>query len=190
MRKVSIQRNTGFTLIETFVAISILSLSILATFTAVQSGLRSSSIAKDQISAFYLTQEAMEYIKNVRDENALASLANPSSVSWLRGLAELSSDPCYQGNVCDLDAFHPATQPSAFQRCGTTSGSCPNLRQDTVTGLYGYTAAWPVSYFKREIQIDPVALNSNEAKVTVTVTWTTRGLQKTLQISELLYNRE
>ena len=44
----------GFTLVETLVAISVLSLSIAGAFTAVQGGIQSSTVAKDQITAFYL----------------------------------------------------------------------------------------------------------------------------------------
>src|SRR5882724_6625079 len=64
----------GFTLVETMVAISILSLSILATFTAVQLGISKSLYAKDQITAFYLGQEAFEALQNVRDQNGLANI--------------------------------------------------------------------------------------------------------------------
>ena len=60
---VSLRSKQGFTLVESLVAISILSLSILATFTAVQGGLKSSNYVKDEIVAYYLTQEAIEYIK-------------------------------------------------------------------------------------------------------------------------------
>ncbi|HEY0220976.1 MAG TPA: prepilin-type N-terminal cleavage/methylation domain-containing protein, partial [Candidatus Paceibacterota bacterium] len=86
----------GFTLVESLVAISILSLSILSTFTVVSSSLKSSSLAKEQVIAFYLAQEAMEYIKNVRDNNALASL-NGGANTWLTGLSSAQADPCWYG---------------------------------------------------------------------------------------------
>ncbi len=72
-------KNKGFTLVETLVAISILSLSILAGFTAVQNSLKSSVTAKNQMIAFYLTQDAMEFIKNKRGKRK-------KNTPYLRGL--------------------------------------------------------------------------------------------------------
>lgn len=180
------KKNIGFTLVETLVAISILSLSILATFTAVQNGLQTSITAKDQIVAYYLAQEAMEYVKNIRDENALNSL-DGSSVNWLTGLVVTSgggSGPCDFGKTCTIDSAL-----KVVTACSAGFGTCPNLRQDTSTGLYGYTSSWPASNYKREIQFTNVVSNY-EVKVTINITWNTRGTSKTFQVSQLLFNRE
>ena len=56
--------NAGFTLIESLVAISILLLSISAPLTIASKGLASSFFARDQITAFYLAQDAVEYIRD------------------------------------------------------------------------------------------------------------------------------
>ena len=52
-------KNSGFTLVETLVAVAILSIAILATFSAVQNGLQDSGISKERITAFWLAQEGM-----------------------------------------------------------------------------------------------------------------------------------
>src|SRR4051812_46204680 len=113
----------GFTLVETLVAVSILSLSIGAAFAAVQSGLQASSGAKDQVTAFYLAQEGMEYIKNVRDNNALNAI-NGGSNTWLTGMAASSGDFCYFGKVCSIDS-----PLGTIANCGSASitTSPPNL---------------------------------------------------------------
>src|SRR3989338_6292235 len=103
------KNNLGFTLVETLVAISILSISITATFTAVQNGIQNSTIAKDQTTAFYLAQEAMEFIKNKRDENALNSISGGPN-QWLTGMSNAGGDPCYFGGggtsqkTCRIDS--------------------------------------------------------------------------------------
>ncbi len=172
----------GFTLVETLVAVSILSLSIVAAFTAVQIGLQSSYVAKDQITAFYLVQEGMEAIRNVRDNNALRTL-NGESVSWLEGLAASGSDPCYFGNTCTVDA-----PLKVLARCPGSFGSCPPLKRDPVSLLLGYTSNWTPTNFTREIQLQRIS--SNEVNITMSLSWVTRGVTKSFQVTESLFSRE
>ena len=172
----------GFTLVETLVAISILTMSIAATFTAVQGGIQSSTVAKDQTTAFYLAQEGMEFIRNIRDENALRSV-NGTPTNWLVGLSSVAGDPCFFGKTCTID--------SPLKTLATCSGgfdSCPNIRQDQSTGLYGYTPGWTTLNFKREIQFQ--SLSPNEVKITIFISWTARGISKSFQITELLLNHQ
>src|SRR3989338_5395469 len=96
MQLKNFKNNKAFTLVETLVAIGILSLSITATFTAVQNGIQNSTIAKDQTAAFYLAQEAMEFIKNKRNENTLNSISGGAN-NWLTGMSNLTGDPCWFG---------------------------------------------------------------------------------------------
>ena len=74
----------GFTLIETFVAISIIMVAIVGPLLIVSRALSSSYYARDQIIAFYLAQDAVEFIRNKRDENKL-NYINDSN-KWLDGL--------------------------------------------------------------------------------------------------------
>ncbi len=181
----------GFTLVETLVAVSILSLSILAGFTAVQSSLRNSGLSKDQVTAFFLAQEAIEFIKNIRDENALTNLGG-TPTNWLNRLAEDASDPCWFGNVCRVDPYQYAiSSASAIAFCGTTVGSCPVLNQSisgSTIGLFGYTAGWIATRFKREIQFQ--SISSDQVYITVTITWNMGAIPQTFQVRQLLFNHE
>jgi prepilin-type N-terminal cleavage/methylation domain-containing protein len=184
----------GFTIIESLVAISILTVSILATYTAVQNSLKSSLIVKDQITAFYLAQESIEFIKNLKDENSLndtycISTGLCSTVNWLHGLSEATSDACWYGGsgvsqkTCTVDII-----TKTIAQCAGGSGTCTKLNQNSVTGAFSYTsgANWSTSNFKREIQISPVS--STEVEIIVTMSWNTGGLSKTFQIKESLFN--
>lgn len=175
----------GFTLVETLVAISILSLSVLATFGAVQNGLRYSGLTRDQITAFYLIQEGMEYVKNIRDENALYNLGG-SSRSWLYGMSAAGGDLCYFGKTCELDLNNSPT----WKTCTGGFGTCDVLNLNSTTGAYGYNAGWPATTFRRELQFSTVAGNTDEIRLTINVSWTNRGQNKSLQVSQLLYNRQ
>ncbi|OHA99337.1 MAG: hypothetical protein A3H52_01010 [Candidatus Zambryskibacteria bacterium RIFCSPLOWO2_02_FULL_39_26] len=182
------RRNTGFTLVETLVAIAILSISILATFTAVQGGLQASISAKDRITAFYLAQEGMELVRNIRDNNALNKISGGSN-HWMTGMANQSFSPngiCYSFN-CMID-----TTTMAITQCGSTAGTwppCPNLRKDPTSGLMGYNGAWTLTNFRRDITFG-VPYSLDEVIVYITITWTTKGVTKSFQVSETLYNRQ
>ena len=172
---------SGFTLVETLVAISILTVAMVGTLTAIQSGLKDTTIAKDQIIAFYLAQEGMEFVRNIIDENILHSLGG-SSTDWLASLSSISTDACYFGKTCRIDS-----NAKTIVNCASGAGSCPVLNIDSVSGLYGYTSAWPGSTFKREIQFQSVS--ANEVLAIITISWTNRGTPQSFQVSELFFNR-
>jgi prepilin-type N-terminal cleavage/methylation domain-containing protein len=190
-----IKKKRGFTIVETLVAISILSISITATFTAVQNGLRSSLVAKDQTTAFYLAQEAVEYIKNIRDENALYNInvaieESGTERDWLDGIASSVSDPCYFGKVCIIDS--PAKTVTFCDSAPIDTVppyKCDNLRQNEDTGLFGYNSGWDLTNFKREIQIEEIVPNE-EVRVVVSVSWTGSAGPRFFQITETLLNRQ
>ncbi len=173
-------------MVETLVAISILTLSIAATFTAVQNGIRSSNIAKDETTAFYLAQEGMESIKNIRDQNALNSISDIPT-NWLHGLSESTSDPCWYGGsgvsqkTCQIDAaFNTASICS--------SGVCDYIKYDSNSGLYRYTTGVDTT-FKRTIQFVNVVAGT-EIKVLMTISWVDRGTTRSFQFSESFFNRQ
>ena len=176
----------GYTLVETLVAIAILSLSILATFTAVQSSLRNSSISKDRITAFYLAQEGMEFIKNTRDENALNSLSGVG-INWLTNLVVTpvgGSGPCDFGKTCRIDS--PAKTITA---CAGAFGSCVVIRRDSNTGLWGYNGAYTATVFRREIQFSNIFAD-REVLATIRISWTNREQNYSFQVTESLFNRQ
>lgn len=199
MARVTIKKNKrnikkfGFTLVESLVAISILSMSIAATFTAVQSSLQNSSIAKDQATAFFLAQEAVEFIKNKRDENALISLdESPQTTKWLTGISDVSTDDCWFGGggvgkkTCyvDVTASLPA---NTIQSCSGGFGSCPVLLKDS-NNLFGYQSGTS-TVFKREIQLTDI-VTGREVEVKVRMSWTSRWGLKSFEITENIFNRQ
>ncbi len=174
----------GFTILETLIAISIISLAVGGVFSAVRTGLIGSIISKDETRAFFLAQEAIEMLRQKRDSNRLVSINTGTTVDWLAGIAENSaSDPCRAGGTCRADSTN---QTLAY--CGSSWGSCSNLLQDT-DYRYGYVSGNSTRY-KREIQIEcsGVCSASDEARVTIRVTWSKGTNNYELKVKTLLMN--
>ncbi len=170
----------GFTVLESIVAIFILSLSISGVFTSVQQSLSQSVIVKDEIKAYYLAQEAVEIIRNKRDINQIDKINNLATTNWLAGISELSTDPCSFGKICRADVV-----PFSLQRCGDAWDSCSNINYDSNLSLYTYNSGSETN-FKREIQIESVS--STEVSVTVRVSWRKGLINREFKIKTHLFN--
>lgn len=160
----------GFTLIETLVAVLLLATAIAGPLTIASKGLSSAVVAKNQIAAFYLAQDAMEQVRYLRDSACLAvAPASCTTGVWLSSLANcVSSDGSAS---CELDSlgFYPST-PTVC-----TGGVCDYLRYDSANQSYNYntSAAITPQHFLRTITIqnNPSGSTPDEATVTVTVSW-------------------
>lgn len=166
----------GFSLVETLVAITMLAFALVGPLTVVSSSLVSSRYARDQVTAFSLAQEAVEYVRNVRDTNHMQiQKGNLARSSWLSGLSQ-----CLDANNCAIDVFANTIYSATF--CGL--GSCP-IRFSN--GVYGYSSSWPDSIFTRTINIKTIS--GVEAAVYVTVSWKTGNLPlRSFTVKETLLN--
>jgi len=168
--------NKGFTIIESLVAITVLVLAITGVASAIQTGISSYIFSKNQIIAFYLAQEGFEQVRNIRDENSL------KTQDWLTSLSANSSDPCYFGQACIIDPVRSAVPT----RCSGGPGNCPVIRQDAVTGFFGYDPAWSATIFRREIILTQI--NPQEIAVTVTVDWSKGVVNRQFRARENILN--
>jgi hypothetical protein len=160
------------------VAITILILAISGVSSALRTSISSYTLSRDQVIAFYLAQEGFEFIRNMRDENAL------NNRNWLTGIAANVGDPCYFGiapnqNVCTVDPV----RSNIPILCGPP-GSCPIVRQDGTTFFYGYDPTWNATKFRRQIILSQI--NANEISVTVTVDWVHGSTNKQFRAQENL----
>jgi prepilin-type N-terminal cleavage/methylation domain-containing protein len=153
----------GFTLVEALVAITILVVSIAGPITIASKGMASAVFAKDQIVAFYLAQESVEYIRNKRDEN------NINNDDWLTGLSD-----CIDANICTVDI-----QNNTITKC--PSGVCPVLKYDDNNGFYNYSTGND-SNFTRSVSI--ATINVKEVAITTTLSWKTGVIDKTFTVKE------
>jgi prepilin-type N-terminal cleavage/methylation domain-containing protein len=152
----------GFTLVETLVAITILTLAVIAPFQAIQNAISASRIAKQKLIASGLAQEGLEYVRFIRMSNYLASPVNYTQSTLLTGMN--SAPNCITAD-CTVDA---ATAPPGFAACG---GACPALHLD-VNGAYTQAAGVSTTIYVRSVRITKFA---GYEQVTATISWTDHG---------------
>lgn len=151
-------RERGFTLVETLVAVTLLTIAIVAPMTLTTMSFSAAYYAREQITAFHLAQEGIEAIRHIRDGNILriALNASPAPLSLMEGVSSTNGAPF------TVDALNDNT--------ALCQNPCQPLRLSN--GLYGYGSG-EQTQFVRTVSVRPVASNSDEFTVEVTVTWQT-----------------
>lgn len=97
----------GFTLVETLVSISIFTMSILGLLSILASGITNTTYAKQKMTADYLAQEGIEYIRNMRDTAVLYDVqgAQQGWNTFKAALPTTSSNTFYPINNSDFPGF-------------------------------------------------------------------------------------
>jgi len=163
MTKKNKKEKEGFTLVETLVAITILLLAVTAPLSLANKSLNSSALSKQQIIASFLAQEAMEYIRNARDENVLKG----GVTKWLDGN---SINKCLETNGCLVETVTASGAGQISQYVDK------KLRYKESTGIYNYDSSSDTveSIYTRVVKITKVREVSGDATeiaIKVTVSW-------------------
>jgi prepilin-type N-terminal cleavage/methylation domain-containing protein len=162
-------KQKAFTLVETLVAISILTIALTGPLAIIAQALRSSYFSRDQITAYYLAQEAVEYIRNQRDFNGLQGVSAPAAEDWLHGVATDSDLDPTDPNASLVNLYEPTGESNLVKanlvrtatgykltRCNV---ACPPLKYNVSfntlgnagSSLYGDDSTEADSIFTREI---------------------------------------
>lgn len=169
--------SSGFTLIETLVAIALITTAIVAPMALTSQSLQTAYYARDQVTAFYLAQEAIEALRSVRDGQILqiAQSQNASSIDIFGVI------PLEQNFTVDAREAEPS---STIVPC--SGGQCPALQTDADHTLYGYETGWTDTTFTRTVRASEIG--NDEIRITVTVSWQSGGIQRrSFSISENMY---
>lgn len=159
--------NRGFTLVEVLVAIFILVIAVTGPMSAAQNSLRASFIARDQVVAYYLAQDAIEFLKNVRDYESY------DNKDWTLVFTACMNHSEPNPKQCNIDTFK-----NTLHSCGSgkleNGINCNYMNiEKNVDGseFFVVANADEVSKYKRVIFLDK--LSDHEIEVVVAVEWDT-----------------
>jgi prepilin-type N-terminal cleavage/methylation domain-containing protein len=181
----------GFTLVETLIAISIFSMSVVGLMTVLARGISDTNYAKHRITASYLAEEGIEYIKNMRDTYVLN---DPTSASdgWDKFLVKINNNNCRDIDLgCKFDDnktldFTSLEDPNfIFSSCGNTVDCSLYYYEDNGKYSYSQNGSGVNSGFTRVIYI-PVLDLAKEVVVYSTVSWSKGSTQYKITFSNNL----
>jgi Tfp pilus assembly protein PilV len=182
----TLSKQSGFSLVETLVAITLLLLVIVGPMTIVSSSARSTSFSSEQVTAFFLAQEGAELMQKARDD---MQLANYGQTGWAN-FTDTGSGGAYRlcyvninsagcGVTIRTDGTGTLTAPA---NC-TTLSNC-NLYLNTsgnIRSRFTHTATnATITPYTRRIFLQNV--NANEVKVVSRVTWKNGGIKAEQQV--------
>lgn len=181
----------GFTLMETLVAVLLLVIAIAGPLTVASRAFNSALVAKDQITAYYLAQDALEYVRFRRDSSCLTSLVADATQTCQAAGTWLNAFGSNCNTSCKVD-----TILNTITACVSSNTTCV-INYDSTGKRYLHTGG-TATKFKRYVQIasGASAPTTKEALVTVTVSWpTTAATQagcptntRCVILKEYLYN--
>lgn len=171
INKMTQQKNKGFTLIEVLVAIFILITAVVVPLTIGSKAYAYSNFVRDQSTASYLAQEAVEFVRLTRDNASL----NPSpSGAWVDFKSNI--DNCMSDEGCQFDVLSGGSVDECRGKCDLLY----KQEDGQEDGKYSYA---PVDgsnkWFLRTVKTTLVGKNSFErVQVEVTVLWNTNGIDE------------
>jgi hypothetical protein len=152
----------------------ILASAVVGPLSIASRSLSNSLVAKDQISAFFLAQDAVEYVRFVRDSNRL------KGADWLLGTggssAGIDLSPCATAGGCYVDSTMAVVGTGDVPTACDTTNGCPTLYYDSGNSRFTYVSSGTdisASLFTRTILLTDIS--TTEQKLTVTVSWSDVG---------------
>lgn len=180
---------SGFSLVETLVALSILLIAVVAPISLIGDSLHKIYYAKDQMIAINLAQEGIEIMRSARDTNKLRNTVSPP-VGW----DNLITPGTY---IVDVGNIASNLISGYIQLCASCDTGLPvyfdvsrgQYRQSVVAGTITTLTTVPnyTTQFSRVIKIEEVSAGK-ENKITSTVTWKTGGQTGNITVLENIFN--
>jgi hypothetical protein len=195
------KQSAGFSLVEVFVAITILLMVIVGPMRMLTTANTSTQFSSEQVIAFFLAQEGLELVQLSRDNLVLGDFKdiirgeNSEPSPWARlvtsnaiGTCGTSSNP----NGCGLV---PATTSIGYSVRSCASGACRLYLNSVATGRARYThdstGNTPTPYTRTiQVAIMPQTSDTKGPQglvATSTVTWRTGGLLANQKVELVTY---
>jgi prepilin-type N-terminal cleavage/methylation domain-containing protein len=181
-----VKARRAFTLIETMVAVTILTLAIAGPLFTASRAIVAAQTARDQLTASYLAQEGIEYVRMMRDDAYLNSYnihrndgVNVSVAAWTDFLTSVTqcNATTNSTHACTLDPISGLS----FQFC-LVGSTCTPLY--LVNGVYTQQSDGSVQkHFTRTIQAIDTA---SDERIVSTVKWSFHNIPYTVMVTDHL----
>lgn len=188
---------SGFTLLETVIALGVITAAVVGPVYLITRGIFSASFSKNKLIASNLAQEGIESVRAVRDNNIICSFLGQSNWNWLK-----SSNG--SGSLLGANQAADPTQTDSIQ-CGPDPGpkqtlvnprisnDCAPVLKLNAEGRYGYGGIQNTA-FSRCLTIAQAAAAegnipvSEILEITSTVSWSERGNPFSIVLKEKIYD--
>lgn len=179
--------SSAFTLVETMVAVAIITIAVAGPMVTASRAALAANLSRDQLTASYLAQEGVEYVRMLRDQTYLTdkinNVSNLSATAWhdfVLGSKDTSITNC-RDSACTFD---PA-EKVGFSLVPCSGNACGPLY--LANGIYTQKSDITGSVktpFTRTIQLTDRAIN--DERVVSTVSWTYHGQTYSVTITDHL----
>lgn len=180
IKSVATPRASGFTIIETLVALGILLIAVAGPISLIGDSVHKMYYARDEALAVNLAQEGIELVRQARDTNML------KGTGWLTDLAD-GTYTVDAHSFISTGGSRSGNGGSFITPCGASCAPQP-VYLDAATGFYRQNVVSTPTQFSRIITVSSAGLPANERKVTSTVTWRTGGSLGTISTSEYIFS--
>lgn len=160
--KTNQKQKKGFTLMEIIVVIGVIISVLTSTMVLISMTVNSTKASRLKITAISLSQEGLEIVRNIRDNNWLSGRRN--ALNWRQGM-------------------DPGDYRIQYNYSGLLAYSTIPLRINN--GFYQYDNG-NNTLFYRKITIQHI--DSNQIRVISEVTWNERSRSQTISAETRLYN--
>jgi Tfp pilus assembly protein PilV len=171
------QLPTGFTLVEALVAVTILTLAVVGPMFTANRAIVAAQISRDQLTASYLAQEGIEFIRAVRDDAYLNLYPGDTSSAWsdfLTSIVNCGTSIIGTAPFCTLDPVGNAP----LQVC--PSGICAPLWLSSTNVFTQQQISGIKTIYTRTIQT--VQKSATDEQVVSKVTWNFHGITHNITI--------
>lgn len=176
-------------MVETLIAIAVLSLAVVGPLYTAGRAIVAAQTANDQLTASYLAQEGIEYVRAMRDYTYLvyfkAGGANISTNAWnsfVSGALVSSITKCH-ATTCMYDPYYTMGSGNSITTC--PGGVCSPLY--LANGIYteqGSLAGAAKTPFTRSIQA--VTVSVSDERIISTVSWNFHGIPYSVTVTDHL----
>lgn len=179
----------GFTLIETVMAIGVISVGFVGSMVLLSKASSQATAIKDRVVAAHLAAEGVEVIRNIRDSNFIQREQGQGQGQglekrWLDGLIKNNKDEAtgvvdYNSDKIDEDGASDIDD----------QGACLNWHESFYTHAIGPDLC--NTFFSRLIElkiVDDNELNTEYLEVKSKVQWKEKGISKSLEVIDNLYD--